>query len=95
MIYPLYEGLPLVPSRSVANELYNYDLMFRDILDILEHGYDCAKSKRKKGTIERCLDRKKKTMRVVIVRAYNYSIDSEAWVIIHVGVISKSKKVKR
>ncbi len=95
MIYPLYEGLPLVPSRSVANELYNCDLMLRDILEVLEQGYDCAKSKRKKGTIERCLDRKKKTMRVVIVRAYNYSLDSEAWVIIHVGVTSKPKKVKK
>lgn len=95
MIFPLYEGLPLVPSRSVANELYNCNLMLRDVLDILEQGYDCAKSKRKKGTIERCLDRKKKTMRVVIVRAYNYSLDSEVWVIIHVGITSKPKKVKK
>ena len=69
--------------------------MLRDILDILEQGYDCAKSKRKKGTIERCLDRKKITMRVVIVRAYNYSLDSEAWVIIHVGITSKLKRVRK
>jgi len=95
MIFPLYEGLPLVPSRSVTNKLYNCNLMLRDILDILEQGYDCAKSKRKKGTIERCLDRKKITMRVVIVRAYNYSLDSEAWVIIHVGITSKLKRVRK
>jgi hypothetical protein len=95
MIYPFYEGLPLVPSRSVANELYNYNLMLRDILDVLEQGYNCAKSKRKKGTIERCLDRKRKTTRVVITKAYNYSLDSEVWVIIHVGVTTKPKRVRK
>ena len=95
MIYPLYEGLPLVPSRFVADELYDCNLILRDILDILEQGYDCAKSKRKKGIIERCLDRKRKTTKVVIARAYNYSLDSEAWVIIHVGVITKPRRVKK
>lgn len=95
MIYPLFKDLPLVPSRSVAIELYKHNLMLRDILDILEQGYDCAKSARKKGIIERCLDRKRKTTKVVIARAYNYSLDSEAWVLIHVGVITKPKKVKK
>lgn len=95
MIYPLYKGLPLVPSRSVAIELYNCNLILRDILGILEQGYDCAKSKRKKGIIERCLDRKRKTMRVVIARAYNYSLGYEAWVIIHVGVTTKPRRVKK
>ncbi len=95
MIYPHYEGLLLVPSRSVAIELYNCNLMLRDILDILEHGYDCAKSKRKKGIIERCMDHKRKTTKVVIAKSYNYSLDSEAWVLIHVGVITKPKRVKK
>ena len=93
MIYPLYKGLPLVPSGSVANELYKCNLSLRDILDVLEQGYDCAKSKRKKGIIERCLDRKKKTTRVVIVKAYNYSLESEVWVVIHVGITSKPRRM--
>ncbi len=79
----------------MADELYDCNLMLRDILDILEQGYDCAKSKRKKGIIERCLDRKRKTTKVVIVKAYNYSLDSEAWVLIHVGVITRPRRVKK
>ena len=93
MIYPLYKGLPLVPSGSVTNELYKCNLSLRDIRDVLEQGYDCAKSKRKKGIIERCLDRKKKTTRVVILKAYNYSLDSEVWVVIHVGITSKPRRM--
>ncbi len=85
----------MIPSRSVATELYNYGLRLYDILEVLEHGYYCAKSKRTKGTFEICLDHKRKTTRVVIARAYNYSLDSEVWVITHVGITTKPKRVRK
>ena len=93
MIYPYFQGLPLIPTRSAAIELYNYGLRLYDILEVLEHGYDCPKSKRAKGIIERCLDHKRKTTKAVIARSYNYSLDSEVWVVIHVGITIKPKLV--
>ncbi len=91
MIYPLFRDLPLVPSRSAMNELYNNSLDLYAVLDVLEHGYDCSKGRRSKGILERCLDKGKKTIRVVVAKSYNYSLDSEVWVITHVGMTSKSK----
>jgi hypothetical protein len=94
MIYPLFRKLPLIPSRSAMNELYDNDLDINDVLSVLEQGYDCAKSKRAKDVIARCIDQKRKTIKVVVVKSFNYSINSEVWVITHVGITSK-RKVRR
>ena len=91
MIYPLFEGLPLIPSRSAMNELYDNNMDLYAVLDVLENGYDCPKDKRSKDLIERCLDRKRKTIRVVVAQSFNYYFDSESWVIVHVGITSKLK----
>lgn len=91
MVYPLFRDLPLVPTRSAMTELYNDSLDLYAVLDVLELGYDCSKGRRSKGILERCLDKGKKTIRVVVVESWNYSLDSEVWVITHVGMTSKSK----
>jgi len=91
MIYPLFQDLPLIPSRSAMTELYDNNLDLTDVLNVLEQGYDCPKGKRSKEIIERCLDQKRKTIRVVIAKSFNYHLDSEVWVIIHVGVTTKRK----
>jgi len=91
MIYPLFQDLPLIPSRSAMTELYDNDLDLTDALSVLGQGYDCPKGKRSKEIIERCLDQKRKTIRVVIAKSFNYHLDSEVWVIIHVGVTTKRK----
>jgi hypothetical protein len=92
MIYPLYRKLPLIPTRAAMNELFDNNLDLYTVLDILENGYDCPKSKRAKGTIERCLDEKRKTIRIVVVRSFNYSFDMDVWAITHVGITSKHKQ---
>lgn len=91
MLYPLYLELPLVPSRSAMQELYDNNMDINDVKAVLELGYDCSKGKRAKETIEKCLDIKKKTIRVVVGRSFNYHMDSEVWVIMHVGKTSKRK----
>ena len=48
MIYPLYRKLPLIPTRAAMNELFDNNLDLYTVLDILENGYDCPKSKREK-----------------------------------------------
>jgi len=96
MIYPLYQRLQLIPTRAAMNELYDNNLDLYTVLNVLENGYDCYKSKRAKGTIERCLDEKRITIRVVVVKSFNYSLNMDVWAITHVGITSKHKhKVKK
>lgn len=91
MVYPLFLDLPLIPTRSAMTELYNESLDLYAVLDVLECGYDCPRGRRSKGIIERCLDKGRKTIRVVVAKSFNYSLDSEVWVITHVGITSKSR----
>ncbi|UCE73501.1 MAG: hypothetical protein JSV56_10790 [Methanomassiliicoccales archaeon] len=73
------------------NELYDNNMDLNDVLEVIESGYDCPKSKRSKEKIERCLDQKRKTIRVVIAKSYSDFFASEVWIVIHVGVKSKPK----
>ena len=46
--------------------------------------------------MERCLNVKRKKIRVVVAKSFNYSMDTEVWAITHVGITSKVKhKVKK
>ena len=94
MINPLFQGIPLIPSRAAMNEMFDFGINIESIMDILENGYDCAKSKRSKDTIERCIDKKKKAIRVVAVHSYNYSLETDVWVITHIGITSKPEMRK-
>ena len=67
----------MIPSRSAMNELYQNELDIHDALEVLESGYNCPKSKRSKGTIEKCLDIKRKTIRIVVVKSFDYHSDTE------------------
>ena len=46
MIYPFFKGLPLIPTRAAMNELYDNNMDLYTVLNVLENGYDCSKSKR-------------------------------------------------
>ncbi len=74
---PKWKGLPLIPSRRAAEEMYREKLMIHDVIEVLDAGYDCARSRRKEGVIERCVDEKNKTLKVVAARSYNYDMKSE------------------
>ena len=72
-------------------EFYNENLDLYVALDVLERGYDCPRGRRSKGIIERCLDKGRKTIRVVVAKSFNFSPDSEVWAITHVGITSKPR----
>jgi hypothetical protein len=84
-----YKNKPLILSRTAMNEMMQYGYDLYDILEILNSGYDCSKSKRSKNIIERCIDRKEKTVRAVVAESYNYAMDCEVWVVTHFGITSK------
>jgi hypothetical protein len=67
--------------------MFRHSMEMLDILDILETGFDCERSRRKKGTIERCKRYKNKTWKVVAVDSVQRWNDTPVWLIIHVGVI--------
>ncbi len=87
LIYPQWQGLPLVPTRAAMGELARYGFSLADVKDVLEEGYACSGSKRKKGTFEKCLRSKSRVVKAVVVRSYNYSLATECWALIHIGVL--------
>ena len=91
MIAPTYKDAPLIPTRSALKEMFDLGIDLFMVAEILEIGYECCRSKRKLGTLERCIDRSGKTMKAVAVQSYNYNQDSEVWVITHVGTFTKRR----
>lgn len=85
-IYPKFEGLPIIPSAAADKELAKQNMLLSEIVKVLEEGYDCSRSKRKKDVLERCIKQGKKTRKAVVAKSYNYTLDSECWLLIHVGV---------
>lgn len=90
---PRYKGLRIVPSLSAARELMKNSETLDFVAEILETGYD-APRKRKKGTIERWVDRGKKTYNAVIARNYNDLSNEDVWVLIHFGKFTKRRNLK-
>lgn len=82
---PEWKGLPVIPSRRAADEMIREKLMIHDVIEVLETGYDCARSRRRENIVERCVDVKNKILKAVVARSYNYDMKSEVWVMTHVG----------
>ena len=94
-IYPTYQERPIVPTKSAYHELADLLLNLFDVLDVLENGYDCSRSKRKKGKIERCLQLNNKVTRVVV--AEGQFVYPDGWIenvywLIHVSVETYKKR---
>jgi hypothetical protein len=88
---PEYGGQPLVPSRAAMSELMTHGADLYDVQKVLEDGYDCHHSRRARGVLERCPDRRGMTVKVVVAASYNISMECDVWVITHFGVISRRK----
>ena len=82
-----YKGLRIAISHSAMQELMQEGKTIYDVVEILEKGYD-APRKRKSGTIERWLDKGKKTYNAVIVKDYHEILKEDCWVLIHFGKFS-------
>lgn len=83
-----YKGLRIAISRSAMQELMQEGKTIYDVVEILENGYD-APRKRKQGTIEKWLDKGKKTYNAVIVKDYHEILKEDCWVLIHFGKFSR------
>ncbi|MFH0815399.1 MAG: hypothetical protein V1934_01080 [Methanobacteriota archaeon] len=79
--------MELKPSRTACRELSELGLDLFDVLDILENGYDCERSKRKVGTVERCKRDGRKVLKVVVVDSLQEWDESRVWLVVHAGAI--------
>jgi hypothetical protein len=87
-LYPRYEGKPVIPDykRGVLSELEEEGLDLDDVVEILETGFDCSASKRDRGIIERCVQKKNRIIKVVVEDAEEY------WGLMHVGSFKLTRK---
>ena len=89
-VYPKYKNKLLMPSKDASNEMYTIGLTTHECLDVLVHGFECGASKRAGNVEEKCLRRKNKIIKVVAVERERH------WMIIHVGMITSSRrKIRR
>ncbi|MBI5036972.1 DUF4258 domain-containing protein [Candidatus Micrarchaeota archaeon] len=65
-----FQQLALAPTMSAYRELEDLGLDLTDVKEVLEDGFDCPKSKRKAGVLERCLRIGNKILRVVAAKDY-------------------------
>jgi len=79
-----YAGLKIAVSCSAMRELMHECKSIDDVVDILEHGRD-APRRRKRGTLERWLDKGDKTFNAVIVKDHDACSGTDCWVLIHLG----------
>ncbi len=86
-IYPTWKKHPLIPTLSATRELLKLNMDIYDVLEILEKGFDCAKSKRKQEVFERCVKKKNKIFKVVVVKDEWRWSGEKVWTITHVGVL--------
>ena len=85
-----YKDLRIAISHSAMQELMQEGKTIYDVVEILENGYD-APRKRKEGTIEKWLDKGKKTYNAVIAKDYHEILKEDCWVLIHFGKFTRRK----
>ncbi|MFO7618936.1 MAG: hypothetical protein R6W91_04705 [Thermoplasmata archaeon] len=88
-IYPRYKGRAIISTRSAYHELEDLALNLYDVAEVLESGYECSRSKRERGKLERCLRTDRKVTRVVVAAgqfAYPDGYIEDVYWLIHVSV---------
>ena len=90
MFYWTYHGLRIAVTDSAMRELIKEGKGLNFIVKVLEDGYD-APRRRKKGTIEKWMNKGNKTFNVVVVKDYDEVMKEECWVLIHFGKFTRRR----
>ncbi len=80
----MFQGHPVFLSDTAFSVMVSKRMNLYDVVAILEEGVDCAPSRRRSGTVERCATYRKEWIKVVAVRDFHYSTGEECWLIRHV-----------
>ena len=93
-----YKGMRIEPTLSASRELVREGKDLYDVLEILQEGYDCSKSKRKKNIIERCSKKGDKEFRVELAETeatYADGYVEKVLRLIHFGKSTYNKQRRR
>ena len=93
-----FNGMRIEPTLSASRELVREGKDLYDILSILEDGYDCSTSKRKKNIIEKCLRKGNKEYKAVLAETevtYPDGYIEKVLRLIHFGKSTYNKKRRR
>lgn len=94
---PTYQGLPILTvqtrkgQKNVLDELAYFGMDLYDVQEILNEGYNCSRSQRRKGIVEMCVHRDNKIVKVVVQKGCIEINGKECWELIHVGKFSKRR----
>ncbi len=86
MLFPKYQGKEIVVPKSLQSELAQTGLTLLEVVYILENGFDCSRSKRRKGIVEKCFRYGNKVAKVVVESKLRW-FGGEVWRLRHVGII--------
>jgi len=94
LLYVRYKKLRISVSKHALNELLKHNLCLEDVKQVLEKG-KTSQRKRDKNTIEKWLILNKKILEVVVVKNYDEILKQDELLLIHCGIFSNKKLIKR
>ena len=84
--FPRYQNKEIKATKEAVEELWHLKKDLWNALEILEEGYPCERSKRKKNILERCIRKGKIIYKAVVVDCDDY------WLVIHFGKFVYKKR---
>ena len=80
-----HKGLPVKITRRANDEMTHHGMSMADVIMVLDEGSEQSRSRRKRGTIERVMRIKGRSMKVVAVESFSHWSDEKVLLVIHVG----------
>ena len=84
--FPQYQNRDIKATKTASEELWQLKKDLWDVLEILESGYDCSVSRRKKEITEGCLRAGNHVFKAVVADCGRY------WLLIHFGKFTYKKR---
>ena len=83
---PRYQKKEIRATKNAAEELWQFKKDLWDVLDALENGYDCARSRREANILEKCIRKEDKVFKAVVADLNDY------FLLIHFGKFTYKKR---
>lgn len=75
----------------MLDELLQHEMDLDDVAEILNNGYDCSRSKRREGVVEKCMNKGNKSLKAVVQQGTVMLDNKECWELIHVGKFTRRR----
>jgi hypothetical protein len=85
-VFPRYRGKEIKATKAAAEEMWQHTNDLWDVVEIVEHGYPCGRSRREANIVENCVRHRGKIHKAVVADCGDY------WLVIHYGMFSYKKR---